>query len=99
MSSERIHLLIHGRVQGVGFRYSAQREAIRLNLVGWVRNRPEGQVETLAAGTKDAIDVFRQWCKEGPTGAKVSHVEELPPLTFSGPTFEILPTSSEMEPK
>jgi acylphosphatase len=71
----RVHLVIGGLVQGVGFRAAAQREASRLGLVGWVRNRPDGRVEALAEGPEPAIDQMIAWCHRGPTGARVRDVE------------------------
>jgi len=70
-----VHLLISGRVQGVFYRYTAQKMALRLNLRGWVRNLPDGKVEAVAVGDPDAVDAFVNWCREGPPGAHVTHVE------------------------
>jgi acylphosphatase len=71
---ERIHLLISGRVQGVGFRYSALRTADSLGLRGWVRNLPDGRVEVMAEGDRGILDEFVQWCRRGPAGANVTNV-------------------------
>lgn len=71
-------LLIHGRVQGVWFRASAQRQATRLELTGWVRNLPDGTVEALASGDRVAVERFVAWCGQGPPGADVIRVETLP---------------------
>ena len=68
------HLQISGRVQGVGFRYSMQREALRLGLTGWVRNRRDGSVEALVQGNDDAVATLTEWARRGPAGA---HVAEL----------------------
>jgi acylphosphatase len=68
------HLQISGRVQGVGFRYSMQREAARLGLTGWVRNRRDGGVEALVQGNKEAVAALTEWARRGPAGA---HVAEL----------------------
>jgi acylphosphatase len=68
------HLEISGRVQGVGFRYSMQREAARLGLTGWVRNRRDGSVEALVQGDEAAVARLTEWARHGPTGA---HVVEL----------------------
>lgn len=71
----RIHLTISGRVQGVFFRASAREAAARLGLTGWVRNLPDGRVETVAEGPKEKLQQFHQWCQYGPPGARVNGVE------------------------
>jgi len=70
----RVHLLIEGRVQGVFFRASAQAEASRLGLTGWVRNRPDGAVEIVAEGERKKLDDLIAWCRHGPRGAEVENV-------------------------
>ena len=72
----RVVLRIKGRVQGVGFRFSALDEAQRLGLTGWVRNRHHGDVELVAEG--DAVQLKRlvTWCHVGPRGALVTDVEQ-----------------------
>jgi acylphosphatase len=70
----RGHLLIEGRVQGVFFRASAQAEASRLGLTGWVRNRPDGAVEIVAEGERKKLDDLIAWCRHGPRGAEVENV-------------------------
>lgn len=66
---------IHGRVQGVGFRYWARTQAISLSLTGYVRNLTDGTVEALFIG--EAQDVMRMltYCEEGPPNAEVAKVE------------------------
>ncbi len=64
-----------GRVQGVGFRYSACDRARRLGLVGWVRNLDSGDVEVWAEGPGDSLAAFREWLEEGPPGAWISAVD------------------------
>jgi acylphosphatase len=68
------HLLIHGRVQGVGYRFYAQEMAGNLNLTGWVRNRPDGDVEALVEGSRQDIETFIKWLEKGPTMAHVESV-------------------------
>ena len=70
---------IHGVVQGVGFRYSARREACSLSLSGWVRNLPDGCVEVEFEGDTQQLSQFLDWCKHGPRGAQVDLVEMLTP--------------------
>ncbi|HJZ85609.1 MAG TPA: acylphosphatase [Polyangia bacterium] len=72
----RLHLTIRGLVQGVAFRWSAERAARRLGLCGWVRNRPDGSVEVLAEGPEPVLQELLAWCREGPPGARVSGVAE-----------------------
>ena len=68
------HLHISGRVQGVGFRYSMQREAARLGLTGWVRNRRDGSVEALVQGNEAAVATLIEWARRGPAGALVAQL-------------------------
>jgi len=68
------HLQITGRVQGVGFRYSMQREATRIGVRGWVRNRRDGSVEALVQGNDAAIAAITDWARHGPPGARVEEV-------------------------
>lgn len=67
--------LIHGVVQGVGFRHAMKREAHRLGLSGWVRNRANGSVEAVAVGNDDAIEALHHWARRGPPSAHVDVVE------------------------
>ncbi len=76
MDKIRIHLIIEGRVQGVWFRESARQEAIRKGIVGWVRNRSDGTVETIAEGPFDRIQGFVSWCEQGPPSARVDRVHQ-----------------------
>lgn len=73
----RVHLRVRGRVQGVFFRGSAQAEAARLGLRGWVRNRSDGSVELVAEGEAAAMEGLLDWCRRGPSGAQVTGVEEV----------------------
>jgi acylphosphatase len=70
----RVRLLIEGSVQGVFFRASAEAQANRLGVTGWVRNCPDGSVEILAEGEKKKIDDLVAWCRHGPRGARVENV-------------------------
>ena len=70
----RADLLVIGVVQGVFFRASAQQEAMRLGLVGEVRNLPDGSVEVIAEGQKERVEEFIVWCRQGPPAARVEHV-------------------------
>lgn len=72
----RLHLWISGRVQGVFFRGSAQTEARRLGLRGWVRNLEDGRVELVAEGPAAEVRSLAAWCRRGPPGAFVTGIEE-----------------------
>lgn len=67
--------VVHGRVQGVGFRYCAIHEANRLGVRGTVRNIAGGDVEVLAEADEAALALFAAWLKEGPAGARVRSVD------------------------
>ena len=62
--NKRIHILYHGSVQGVGFRYTAERLAASLGLAGWARNLPGGQVEVVCEGREQDIEPFLQKISE-----------------------------------
>ena len=70
----RVTLVISGKVQGVFFRASALEEAQRLGLSGWVRNLPDGGVESVAEGAEGAVADFVLWCHRGPVAAEVEQV-------------------------
>ena len=74
MSLKQLHLIVRGRVQGVFFRASTQREAKRLGLCGWVRNRSDGSVEILAEGEEAQLRQLCSWAEKGPTAARVDEV-------------------------
>jgi acylphosphatase len=67
-----------GRVQGVGYRYATLRVAHELGLRGWVRNAPDGSVETWAQGNGTALEAFLAFLKEGPRSARVQSVDVRP---------------------
>jgi acylphosphatase len=70
------HLRIEGRVQGVGYRAWMVREASRLGLSGWVRNRADGSVEAVVVGPEPAVQALLTACRRGPALARVDHIEE-----------------------
>jgi acylphosphatase len=70
------HLLIEGRVQGVGYRDWMAAEASRLGLAGWVRNRPDGQVEAVLHGPEPAVQALLTLCRRGPRLARVDRILE-----------------------
>ncbi|HLI85489.1 MAG TPA: acylphosphatase [Bryobacteraceae bacterium] len=83
--------VISGRVQGVGFRYFAQRAATELNLTGYVRNLEDGGVEVYAAGPADQLARFAALLQRGPRGAMVRAVEEEPAEVLGYNLFEVEP--------
>jgi len=70
-----LHLVIHGRVQGVFFRDSMRHEAQRLSIAGWVRNRNDGTVEAAVQGDPVAVEEIILWAQRGPQHANVERVE------------------------
>jgi len=74
-SRVRVIARITGQVQGVKYRATAQREARRRGLTGWVRNEPDGAVLVEVEGDPAAVDAFLRWCAGGPPGARVAAVE------------------------
>lgn len=75
---EAARFIIYGRVQGVGFRFFVEREARRLSLRGWVRNRHDGAVETLAIGPAQQLEQLHQRLRIGPPAARVEQVVREP---------------------
>lgn len=87
-----LRLRIEGRVQGVYYRASAEAEALRLGLRGWVRNRRDGSVEALVAGTPAAVECFIEWAWQGPAAAEVRAVHSEAADVPDSPHFERLPS-------
>ncbi|MEM1515330.1 MAG: acylphosphatase [Candidatus Bathyarchaeia archaeon] len=71
----RAHVFVSGRVQGVFFRHETKLRAIRNKVTGWVRNLPDGRVEAVFEGEKEAVEAMIEFCRRGPLGAKVEEVE------------------------
>lgn len=72
---QQLHAFISGQVQGVSFRYFAQRKAIQLQLSGWVRNLPDGRVETVAEGAQEPLQAYARFLHTGPPAAVVTSVD------------------------
>lgn len=72
-----LHVIVHGRVQGVGFRWFVRTEARRLGLAGWVRNLPDGTVEMRASGIAQFLAALEQAIQRGPEGASVTQLTQV----------------------
>jgi acylphosphatase len=75
MGTKRVQVIVRGRVKGVFFRAATQREARRLGVTGWVKNRADGCVELVAEGEEDAIKEIISWAHHGPSAARVDSVD------------------------
>jgi acylphosphatase len=75
-----MHVVISGKVQGVGFRWFVRVAARQLDLRGWVRNLEDGTVEVAASGSEERLDEFRRKLGQGPEGARVEKLENLEPV-------------------
>src|ERR1700674_4478994 len=98
MSDAIRHVMIRGRVQGVGYRYWVEQQARARGLEGWVRNRRDGSVEALFAGPAEVVSEMIALCRRGPASARVETVQEDPAnadalkLRRPGERFSELPT-------
>lgn len=81
---KRAHITVYGYVHGVSFRAYVQKEALRLDLNGWARNTPEGNVEIVAEGDEQSLKELVQWCHKGPQRARVEKVD----VAYSHPSHE-----------
>jgi acylphosphatase len=75
MNEHRAHVIVAGRVQGVGFRYATRSFAVSLGVSGWVRNRLDGGVEAVFEGPAERVESLLDWCRRGPSGAYVDEIE------------------------
>lgn len=73
--NKQINIFIYGKVQGVGYRYSAKEKAEDLGLAGWVTNKPDGSVEILAQGDEKKLVKLLKWSRHGSTSSRVEKVE------------------------
>src|ERR1700728_474771 len=93
------HVVIRGRVQGIGFRAWTEYTALERGLQGWVRNRRDGSVEAVLVGPPDVVAAMIEACKEGPRGARVESVDQREgtrdelALQRRGELFSMLPTA------
>lgn len=89
-TEQRLDLVITGRVQGVGYRYSVKIIAESLAIRGCVKNLRDGSVFVTAQGKKNAIDNFVKWCYQGPPAAIVRDIEKIPGKTEDFRDFSVL---------
>jgi acylphosphatase len=89
MAKEAAHILVSGRVQGVGYRAFTERTAKSMQLTGWVRNLEDSRVETSVEGERAVIDAFIERLKVGPRYAEVKNVEVRTIPLFGASGFEI----------
>ena len=75
MASVRRRVVVHGHVQGVFFRDSVRRVALRQSVTGWIRNNADGTVEAVFEGEPEAVERLVEFCREGPRGAVVDRVQ------------------------
>ena len=93
------HVIVHGRVQGVGFRAFVEHEALRRGLEGWVRNRRDGSVEAVFAGSLEIVEAMIEACRGGPFGARVDVLHQRGGADDDlkgrrlGELFSVLPTA------
>ena len=93
------HVVIRGRVQGVGFRAWTECTALERGLQGWVRNRRDGAVEALFVGPPDVVDAMVMACHDGPRGSRVEAVDQRDgtpdelALRRRGELFSVLPSA------
>jgi len=76
MTEKQLHVIVHGKVQGVNFRWATYEKAIRLDLTGWVRNTPGREVEAIFEGEEEDLQEVLEFLREGPPAAHVRKVDE-----------------------
>jgi len=93
------HVVVRGRVQGVGYRAFVEDEARRRGLQGWVRNRRDNSVEAVFAGPRDVVEDMIEACRRGPFSARVNELiqregfEADLSVRAAGDSFSVLPTA------
>ena len=93
------HVIVRGRVQGVGYRAFVEDEAQQRGLKGWVRNRRDGSVEAVFSGPRETVEAMIEACRRGPFSAQVSELAQRKGLEAdlaarpAGESFSVLPTA------
>src|SRR3546814_20942654 len=95
---KRVHVIVRGIVQGVGFRYTARGRAVALGVSGWVRNRPDGSVEAEIEGDHASVEALLEWMRQGPPGADVTSVGVSGRPSAGDAEFEWGPTARRPRP-
>ncbi len=80
---------VYGRVQGVGFRYSAQQIATSMGIFGYIANEADGSVYIEAEGSTEQLNQFIEWCRKGPSRAIIQDVRHFPGQLMNYPSFRI----------
>ncbi len=80
IKNKHVKIIVLGRVQGVGFRYQTYQEALNYNICGFVKNNVDGTVLIEAEGDEISVNMFIEWCKQGPSFSRVDNIKiiELP---------------------
>lgn len=91
MIDKSVKAIIQGRVQGVGYRDWASRQARAMGLNGYVRNRRDGSVELVVVGSIESIEHMLNLCRQGPRLAEVQDIE-IADSSWTGTSFDVLPT-------
>ncbi|MHC3000230.1 acylphosphatase [Microbacterium sp. HJ5] len=89
----RVHVVVRGGVQGVGYRYTLRLVADEAGATGWVRNRRDGTVEAEVEGTPGQVDEVLAWMAEGPPGSRVESATVTDASPSGSRAFEVLPTA------
>ncbi len=84
-----VRVSVRGVVQGVAFRHHAREEALRLGVVGWVRNEVDGTVTAHLEGGPDAVEAMVAWCQAGPPSASVEGVDQRKAEPHGASSFEV----------
>jgi acylphosphatase len=86
----RVHVIVSGDVQGVGYRYTMKIVAAEAGVIGWVRNRRDGTVEAEVEGTPEQVDEVLAWMAQGPPGSHVDNAAVTDAAPSGGRSFEVL---------
>jgi acylphosphatase len=89
----RVHVVVRGDVQGVGYRYTLRMVARDAGVSGWVRNRRDGSVEAVLQGSPDAIEAVLDACRAGPPASRVARLDIIGESVGAFDGFDVLPTA------